>query len=114
MGIKRKIPVAKPHEFDERSSKSFQFGPAKGIAYRKNGAIKAFVNRCTHMGGPVELAAGGSTLKCRWHESCFDPETGCVIEGGEAPAGTFLQPIELVEENGMLYAMLELPDDPFA
>lgn len=113
MGIKRKIPVAKKHELEERSLKSFQFGPAKGIAYKRSGTIKAFVNRCTHMGGPVEFAEGGATLQCRWHDSCFDPDTGCVIKG-EAPAGTFLQPIQLLEEDGMLYAVLELPDDPFA
>lgn len=113
MPITRRIPIAKLGEIMHGSTHVFSFGPAtKGIAYNKDGVIRAYVNRCTHMGGPVDLHQG-QTLRCRWHGADFDPCTGAAI-AGEAPAGTFLKPIDVLEENGMLYAVLELPDDPFA
>lgn len=107
----RKIQVAKAGEIGERAV-SFHFGPIKGIAFSRNGQCKAYVNRCTHMGGPVDFCREG-TLRCAWHGADFDPDTGAAIQG-QAPAGTFLKAVDLVEENGMLFALLELPDDPFA
>jgi nitrite reductase/ring-hydroxylating ferredoxin subunit len=111
--IVRRIPIAKVGEIVPGSTKAFSFGPAtKGIAYNREGVLRAYVNRCTHMGGPVELCTSGS-FKCRWHGAEFDPCTGAAIDG-EAPEGTFLKPIEILEENGQLYAVLELPEDQFA
>ncbi|MCC7522803.1 Rieske (2Fe-2S) protein [Candidatus Uhrbacteria bacterium] len=112
MPLKRRIPVAKTGEIPDGQTKSFQFGPFKGIAIRKNGKLIAFVNRCTHMGGPVEMHASGNKLRCRWHGADFHPETGEAIEG-QAPQGTALQRIELIEQDGTVFALLELPDDPF-
>ena len=113
MPITRRIPVAAIGVIQPGSTHIFSFGPAtKGIAYNRDGVIKAYVNRCTHMGGPVELHSGG-TFRCRWHGADFDPCNGAAI-AGEAPAGTFLKPVDIIEDNGILYAVLELPDDPFA
>lgn len=113
MPITRKLPICKTGDIPQGGTCAFSYGPAtKGIAYNKEGVIRAYVNRCTHMGGPVELHGTGS-FRCRWHGADFDPCTGAAIDG-QAPAGTFLKPIEILEENGMLYAVLELPDDPFA
>ncbi|MEI7512238.1 MAG: Rieske (2Fe-2S) protein [Candidatus Uhrbacteria bacterium] len=107
----RKVRVAKVEEIGE-SAISFHFGHVKGIAFKRNGVCKAFVNRCTHMGGPVAFCKQG-TLRCAWHGADFDPVTGAAIRG-QAPAGTFLKAVELVEESGIIFALLELPDDPFA
>lgn len=104
--------MAKAGEIPHGSTKHFSFGPAtKGIAYNRDGVLRAYVNRCTHMGGPVELHDTG-IFRCRWHGASFDPCTGAAVDG-EAPEGTFLKPIELIEENGQVFAVLELPDDPF-
>ena len=107
----RKVHVAKAGEIGERAV-SFHFGPIKGIAFKRGEICKAYVNRCTHMGGPVDFCHEG-TLRCGWHGADFDPDTGAAIQG-QAPAGTILKAVELVEENGMIFALLELPDDPFA
>ncbi len=113
MPITRRIPVCAVGEIQPGTIKSFSFGPAtKGLVYNREGILKAYVNRCTHMGGPVELHSSG-TLRCGWHGADFDPCTGAAI-AGEAPSGTFLKPIELIEEDGQIFAVLELPDDPFA
>lgn len=108
----RKVKVVQASELRENAPVSFHFGPIKGIAFRRGGTCKAYVNRCTHMGGPVDFCRTG-TLKCSWHGAEFDPDSGSAIEG-QAPPGSFLKRIELVEEDGILYALMELPDDPFA
>ncbi len=113
MPIVRRVLVAKSGEIQAGSTKVFSYGPAtKGIAYNREGVLRAYVNRCTHMGGPVALHEG-RVLRCGWHGADFDPCTGAAVDG-QAPEGTFLRSIELIEENGEVFAMLELPDDPFA
>lgn len=108
----RKVKVTQASELRENAPVSFHFGPIKGIAFRRGQTCKAYVNRCTHMGGPVDFCHQG-TLKCIWHGAEFDPDTGSAVEG-QAPPGSFLKRIDLVEEDGILYALMELPDDPFA
>ena len=112
--MQRKILVAKVGEIPVGRTKSFRFGVHNGIAYNDQGVIKAYVNRCTHMGGPVTLneSQGKKVFRCQWHQAEFAPETGAAIEG-EAPQGTMLAPIELVEEQGSIFAQLILPEDPF-
>jgi nitrite reductase/ring-hydroxylating ferredoxin subunit len=108
----RKILVANTGEIPIGRTKSFRFGVANGIAFNDGGIIKAYVNRCTHMGGPVELDPKSGAFRCRWHESAFDPKTGDAIEG-EAPQGTQLKPIELVTEGDQIFGVLELPKEPW-
>lgn len=117
MPITRRMPVAKTGEIPDGGTRAFSFGPWKGLAINRNGKLIAFINRCTHMGGPVEMCGDpstslGMTLRCRWHGADFHPETGEAIEG-QAPQGTALKKIELIEEGGEIFAVLELPDDGF-
>lgn len=110
-----KLPVAAVGEIPVGRTKNFRYGTAQGIAYNDKGTIKAYVNRCTHMGGPVALCTseeGVPVLRCGWHQADFVPETGAALEGA-APKGTMLAPIPLFEEDGKLFATLSLPEDPF-
>ena len=109
----RKILIARVGEIPPGRTKSFRFGFANGIAYNDHGTIKAYVNRCTHMGGPVELLKDQNIFRCRWHQAEFDPASGRAVEG-EAPKGTGLEPIKMIEEGGQIFALLEIPPDPFA
>jgi nitrite reductase/ring-hydroxylating ferredoxin subunit len=115
MGLKRRVPVAQIGEIPPGRTKTFRYGTANGIAFNKEGTVVAYVNRCTHMGGPVELKEkqGTPVFRCRWHEAEFNPTTGQAIEG-EAPQGTKLTPIELTIEGDTIFAVLELADDPFS
>ena len=110
--MERKILVATQGEVPVGRTKSFRFGPHAAIVYNDHGALKAYVNRCTHMGGPVELKEknGQAIFRCRWHEAEFSPGTGIAIEG-EAPQGTYLTAIELVEEAGAFYVFFRSSDD---
>lgn len=110
--MERKILVAKKDEVAVGRTKAFRFGPHAAIAFNDQGVLKAYVNRCTHMGGPVELKdkKGELIFRCRWHEAEFSPCTGAAIEG-EAPQGTRLTPIELTEEEGVYYTVFRTSDD---
>lgn len=110
MGERREIFVCQKAALPSGRTLSFQYGSFKGIAYNDHGRLKAYVNRCTHMGGPVELTRDGELLRCKWHGADFHPCTGEAIEG-QAPAGTFLTPIELMEKGNDVYAIFELADD---
>lgn len=109
MEKRQKLPVAKVGEIQPGTSRSFRYGFLNGIAYNDHGTIKAYVNFCTHAGGPVELTAG-NLFRCRRHFAEFDASTGERLRG-EAPEGTKLKPIELVTEGEMIYAILEIKDE---
>ncbi len=110
--MERKILVAKQDEIPIGRTKAFRFGPHAAIVFNDQGVLKAYVNRCTHMGGPVELKdkKGTLTFRCRWHEAEFSPGTGEAIEG-EAPQGTRLTPIELTPEAEGYYATFRTSED---
>lgn len=105
----RKIPVAKVGEVAVGKAKTFRFGVQNGIAFNDDGVLKAYVNFCSHMGGPTELVPSG-VLRCRWHFAEFDPKTGERF-AGQAPEGTRLKPIELVTEGNQIFGILEIRDE---
>ncbi|MEO5927928.1 MAG: Rieske 2Fe-2S domain-containing protein [Patescibacteria group bacterium] len=109
MGFTRKLLVAKEGEIGPGTARGFRFGVQNGIAYNDEGALKAYVNFCTHAGGPLELV-NPTLFRCRWHEAEFNPKTGERL-CGQAPEGTKLKPIELVNENGNVYAVLVIKDE---
>ncbi|MBE7525563.1 Rieske 2Fe-2S domain-containing protein [Patescibacteria group bacterium] len=117
--LRKKILIATLSELPEGASKSFAFGGSAGIAYNHRGKIVAFLNRCTHMGGAVELKhevgngeLGGRSrvLSCRWHGAEFDAESGQRL-CGEAPEGSALKPIEIEQDGERLFAILEIVDE---
>jgi nitrite reductase/ring-hydroxylating ferredoxin subunit len=112
--MERKILVAKDGEVPVGRTKSFRYGPHAAILFNDQGVLKAYMNRCTHMGGPVELKEkkGELIFRCRWHEAEFSPCTGAAIEG-EAPQGTRLAPIDLTQEQEGYYAVFRAADDDF-
>ena len=109
MGFTRKLPVAKEGEIQPGEARTFRFGVQNGIAYNDEGTLKAYVNFCTHAGGPLKLVSP-TVFRCQWHESDFDPKTGVRL-CGQAPEGTKLKPIDLVVEAGQVYAILEIRDE---
>jgi nitrite reductase/ring-hydroxylating ferredoxin subunit len=113
MPMTRKVPVAKVGEIAPGRTKTFKLGHQLAIAYNDAGSVKAYLNSCTHMGGPVELAPDGTTFRCRWHQAEFSAASGEALEG-QAPKNTRLKPIELTEEAGTVFALWMLPDDPFS
>jgi len=114
--IQRKLPVCRVSDLPPGKAVSFRYGVSNGIAYNDGRTIKAYLNRCTHMGGSVQLVrtqgsgCDGCVFKCSWHQAEFDPATGARLSG-EAPEGTALKAIPLKIENSEIWAMLEIEDE---
>lgn len=106
-------PIATRSQWKEGETKAFVLYPGvSGIAIKKGDHIFAYKNSCTHMGGLVELK--GEEFCCRQHHATFDLQTGQAT-GGQAPSGSFLTKVETVlKDDGIVYALVDLPVDPFA
>jgi nitrite reductase/ring-hydroxylating ferredoxin subunit len=52
---------------------------------RRDGALYALSNRCSHRGGPLhEGELDGHTVQCPWHGSVFDLRDGSLVQGPSA------------------------------
>lgn len=106
----KKIDLGRWSTWRENEMKSFSFATVKGIAVRRGERVHAFVNRCTHMGGP--LTWHENRFECAWHGACFTEEgLAC---SGEAPEGSMLTSIPVERVDDALYATVTLPEDPFS
>ncbi len=108
MAKRVKCFVAKLDELKPGASKVFRYGFQNGIVYNDRGALKAYVNFCTHAGGPLQLQ--GATFRCQRHFAEFDPKTGERVSG-QAPEGSRLIPISLSVENDEIVAWVEYKDE---
>jgi nitrite reductase/ring-hydroxylating ferredoxin subunit len=58
-----------------------------GFVVNHDGAYRAYVNRCPHVGTPLDLweneflAEDGRTIVCATHGAVFDPATGDCLAG---------------------------------
>lgn len=80
--------MAEKDLIDNRPTKVIA-GNVPVLLVRRHGRICAMAETCSHLGGPLsegEIIDG--TIRCPWHSSRFDLETGQVVDG---PA-TFPQP----------------------
>lgn len=80
----------------------------EAFAVRFQGAVRAYVNRCTHRELPLDLGEGtffsesGRTLLCKAHGARFDPTSGACV-GGLCPEGSALTSLRVEERDGALY-----------
>jgi nitrite reductase/ring-hydroxylating ferredoxin subunit len=89
-------------------------GAGKGFAVRFDGGVRAFVNRCPHLGVELDWQPGeffeesGLYLICSTHGAIFDPSSGRCIAG--PCSGASLQAIAVEERDGRVLAFEERTD----
>jgi nitrite reductase/ring-hydroxylating ferredoxin subunit len=82
-------------------------GAAGGFAVRHGGAVRAFVNRCPHLGTELDWQPGeffeeaGVYLICSTHGALFEPSTGYCVAG--PCRGASLQAIRAEEREGQIF-----------
>ena len=83
----------------------FPIGDAvNGFTIRFRGRVRAFVNRCPHMGTELDWQAGeffeesGLYLVCSTHGALFEPLTGYCVAG--PCRGASLEPLQVREHEG--------------
>ena len=79
-------------------------GPVNGFAVRSCGIVRAYVNRCPHLGTELDWQAGeffdvaGLYLVCSTHGAMFEPGTGYCVAG--PCRGASLERVEIRESDG--------------
>lgn len=72
-----------------------------GFVVNHEGRLHAYVNRCPHVGTPLDLwpneflSEDGATLICSTHGALFDPATGSCTAGPCAGEGLARVPLRL-------------------
>jgi len=77
------------------------------VLFRYQGRVFAYLNRCVHMGRPLDAEStsifddNGEHLRCSVHGVVYDPASGeC---GSTLCGGQKLRPVRLIEEDGSIY-----------
>lgn len=91
-----RVFIAKTADVPAGATFDFSYGGDKAILVNFNGQYTAYVNRCTHKGGPVKLEE--AVVRCQWHGAEFDPSTGAVLKGPAAEPLTQI-PVSLVGDG---------------
>jgi Rieske Fe-S protein len=90
--------IAKVSDVPAGSSKSFQHNDEDYILVNVEGSLRAYMNKCTHLGCSFIFKDG--LFRCPCHGSQFDPLTGGVIHG---PAKKPLTSIDVFISGDKIY-----------
>jgi nitrite reductase/ring-hydroxylating ferredoxin subunit len=80
--------------------------PATGFAVRYDGKVRAFVNRCPHLGVELDWQPGeffegtGLYLVCSTHGALFEPASGFCFAG--PCRGASLESVAVAEQGGRI------------
>ncbi len=89
-----KIKIGSVSEIAPGRAKSYHAHGKDLIVVNTGGALRGYVNFCTHMGG--KLRCIGERFECDWHGAQYDCKTGeSVAEAGGAPENAPLEKIEI-------------------
>jgi nitrite reductase/ring-hydroxylating ferredoxin subunit len=94
---------ALPEEAGERDAESL-------FVVRRDGEVRAYVNRCPHIGAPLEwqphqfLDLDGCYIQCAMHGALFRTEDGFCVSG--PCAGERLAPLEVEVHEGRVILLL--------
>lgn len=91
------IPLADEKDVPEGGQKEVDFAGRPAIVVKKNGKYYAYINCCTHTGGPVKLQ--GDKLHCQWHGSDFEHDSGKALTA-PAPTGSGLISLPIQVKDG--------------
>ena len=99
------IFLANDSDIKEGESKETDFAGRPAILFSLDGEVHAYINCCTHVGGPMKLKVKphAAYLDCTWHDSHFDAKTGqCFREPAPLDSKLIKLPIQ-VKEGKVFY-----------
>jgi nitrite reductase/ring-hydroxylating ferredoxin subunit len=71
-----RVPLIEDARVYEGQAAEVDFFGRSVLVLRTDGRVRAFMNVCAHLGGPLKLAPDGASFQCQWHQACFDARTG--------------------------------------
>ena len=106
-----RVPLIDDAQVREGHVSEVDFFGRSVLVLRNDGQVRAYMNVCTHLGGPLQLSADGSSLQCQWHQACFDARTGrATCPPARADSRLIRLPIKIDDEQ-VTYVYGE-PDQP--
>lgn len=78
------------------------------LVHLEGGELRAFSQKCTHLGCVVYYVPEAGELECPCHEGFFDADSGAVISG---PPQRPLGGIEIEVRDGTVWAIGQLPHE---
>ena len=83
------------------------------LVLRTDERVRAYVNVCMHLGGPLELSADGATFQCQWHGACFDARTGKATRAPARPDTRLIRLPVKIDDGRVtyVYGEAEQPTD---
>jgi nitrite reductase/ring-hydroxylating ferredoxin subunit len=94
-----KVPLVADAQVREGAVIEVEFFGRSVLLLRQQGHVRAFMNVCMHLGGPLQLAADGNTFECQWHHACFDAQSGKAVCGPARPDSRLMR-LPIAVENG--------------
>ena len=77
------------------------FGRSVLLTRGEDDRVRAYMNVCLHLGGPLTLSEDGQTFRCQWHQACFSAATG-EATCAPAPRGARLLRLPTRVEDGQV------------
>jgi nitrite reductase/ring-hydroxylating ferredoxin subunit len=106
-----RVPLIDDAQVHEGQAHEVDFLGRPVLVTRTDGQLRAYMNVCTHLGGPLQLAADGTHFQCQWHHACFDSRSGkATCPPARADSRLIRLPIK-VEAGQVTYVYGE-PDQP--
>lgn len=102
-------PLARLDQFSEQRGLGIDLGTVRLILHGWKGSVVGYVNRCPHVGTPLDLlpgrilAADGLHFICATHSALFEPASGLCVKG--PCVGRRLQPVSLTVRNALVFAL---------
>jgi nitrite reductase/ring-hydroxylating ferredoxin subunit len=96
-----KVRLADEAAVTEGALTEVDFFGRPAVLLLEGGRVKAYLNVCAHLGGPVWLE--GDRLECAWHGACFEAATGKATRGPAAPDSRLIRLPVRVEGGGVFY-----------
>jgi nitrite reductase/ring-hydroxylating ferredoxin subunit len=96
-----RVPLIEDGQVEEGRAAEVDFFGRPVLVLRTDGRVRAYVNVCPHLGGPLVLAPDGRRLECQWHGACFDPRSGAATAGPAGPGSRLIR-LPLTVEGGQV------------
>jgi 3-phenylpropionate/trans-cinnamate dioxygenase ferredoxin subunit len=106
-----RVPLIDAAQLHEGQATEVDFFGRSVLVLRTDGRVRAFMNVCTHLGGPLQLAPDGASFQCQWHQACFDAQSGKAACPPARPDSRLIRLPIAVEAGQVTYVYGE-PDQP--
>ena len=104
------VYICKTNALNESECVTVQHENREYFAVKKDGQVEAYLNRCPHIGAPMQfsenqfLTIDKSLIQCAMHGALFQISDGHCVSG--PCVGQNLEKIDVKESNGELFLLI--------